>query len=91
MVTPQELLQSLVDKGAKVTIEKDETAEDAAHRRRKDSWAFGAALMILILLVGFSLAAMMLLDAADPRRADAGRLWTALIGGTVGYLFGKKG
>jgi hypothetical protein len=90
MVTPQDLLQALVTKGTKLVIESEESEEDARHRRRKDAWAFGAALGILVLLVGFALAALMLLDGADLRRQDASRLLTAMIGGVVGYLFGRR-
>ncbi|HVZ68431.1 MAG TPA: hypothetical protein VG891_03140 [Rhizomicrobium sp.] len=74
----------------KVTIEKEETPQDADHRRRKDMILFVVALTLLVIVI--AVCGWVILFSGEPAelKNNATHLVTLFIGGALGYVFGKK-
>lgn len=73
-----------------LAIDKEETPEDAKHRRWKDKVIFVVALAVLVVAFLTCLGVLVL----GPQPADEKKIWAgvlaSLVTGVLGYALGKK-
>lgn len=83
-------LGTIFSGGGKVTIEKEETAEDAALRRMKDAVLFFVFLAMLVVIVLFCGWAVLFSREPAEFKKTASDILVAFVSGGIGYLIGKR-
>lgn len=83
-------MAELVKLGGKLTINREETLEDATHRRRKDWWLFLAAIAAIATVTLVALVGAFGPWASAVQQEIAQTLLTALIGAFAGFVVGRK-